>query len=228
MTIVFPKWVTKLGATLVGIAAFVEILQTQVLALLANVGITLPPNLAIWVAVLGGVLAALGKALGDADGDGIPDGFQRRGTSNLRTLALLLTLVGIAGLAVAACGAGRPNVTPAPFAVTAQAVFVADTGYATFGCVVPSGSTCRWSATVNGAPAGSLPDALTATVPLTGVAVGDSVRVVAQVWKVRRGLQQADSVPPKVVAIWAKRTDVRPGAVDSVFVVQVVFPPVDN
>jgi hypothetical protein len=225
MTIVFPKWVTKLGATLVGVAAFLELLQTQVLALLANVGITLPADLALWVAVLGGVLAALGKALGDADGDGIPDGLQRRGTTALRTLLLLLTIVGIAGLAVAACGAGRPNVLPAPNALSVVSSTAADSAIVRVRCSVGAETTCRWAATVGGATVAGIPDGLEARLAFVAPAPGDSVLVTASARAVRRGLVSAGAATAQA---WVKRTDVPPGAPDSVIVIDIVIPPATN
>lgn len=221
MQIVFPRWVTKLGALAFAIGLILGQFQDQVLNLLGPLGIAVPSVITTALVVVGGVLGILGRALMDADGDGVPDGFSsRRGHTRVGVMALL-TLLGACGL----IGAGRSSPPVGVPDVAVAIAVVADSASARMGCKVPAPEmSCRWSFAVAGAALPAVPDGLEAAFKFAAPAPGDSVRVTGEARLVRRGLVANTA---KTFSAWAVRTDTPPvGVPDSVFVIEITMPPV--
>lgn len=131
----------------------------------------------------------------------------------------------LAALLLVACGAGRPTLTPAPVDVAMLSAVEADSAVVRVRCQVGAATTCRWAATVGGAPITNLPDGLEARLAFVAPAPGDSVLVTATARAVRRGLV---SVGAATAQAWVKRADVAPGAPDSVIVIDIIVPPVGS
>jgi len=119
-------------------------------------------------------------------------------------------------------GAGSGAAPPAPAIASVESNTLADTASIRVQCVVPAGTTCRWSAAVGGAVQPAQPDGLEATYRFLAPAPGDSVQVTGQARAVRRGLVSAGATS---FSAWVRRADVPPSAPDSVIVVEIIVPP---